>query len=513
MSYFPTNEVFLTKLKKWRLPFFATFLFGLLIHGFVFANRLPNWDGLRNFYSPEQMDTSGRFFLTYATGISSYFDLPWVTGILSIIYVAIIVVMIIELFNIASPLVKILIAVMTVALPNITSTFAYMYTADGYLFATMLTMVALVLLKNFRWGMLVAPLLIFVAVGIYQANLAVALSFVILYLMYLTVIRNRTLKEIMQQAIKFVIPIMVGMIVYLLYYKYKTTLGGVDITDYKGLDEAGQLSITDLPERIVYMFEYMLTFFFSGTLNPGNWNLYEMMNAILLVLLFVIGAVSIMKVKDKIPMLSVLLVLMIGLPFAMFVIVYTSPSVEYHTIMTFSTLAVYLIPLLFMEDLLKLDANRVRKVMVYVTTVFAVLVTFNFAVISNIAYMNMEYRTEKTVNLLNRIATSIESHPEYLEAERLHVIGRPKLDSSVFEKKLKANIPFIQGADGRHAIKGEVQLVNGLQNYIGLEFKGLSNEERDKINARTEVEDMKIWPDEDALLLINNTLVIKFPKK
>src|SRR5699024_10811619 len=127
MSYFPNNQV-VTNIKKWRLPFLSTFILGFLVHTFVFTNRLPSWDGLRNFYSPEQMDTSGRFFLTYAHGISSYFELPWLNGVLSIIYLAIIMLMIIELFNIKSNLTKILISAVVVTLPTVTATFAYMYT-------------------------------------------------------------------------------------------------------------------------------------------------------------------------------------------------------------------------------------------------------------------------------------------------------------------------------------------------------------------------------------------------
>ncbi|HLR70521.1 MAG TPA: hypothetical protein VK085_03720, partial [Pseudogracilibacillus sp.] len=113
----------------------------------------------------------------------------------------------------------------------------------------------------------------------------------------------------------------------------------------------------------------------------------------------------------------------------------------------------------------------------------------------------------------NRIATSIEENPSYVDADRLHVIGQPQLDSSVFEEKVEENVIFIQGTTGRHALKGEVQIVNGLQNYVGMEFKGLSYEERDKINEYQEVKDMKEWPHEDSLLLVDDTLVIKFSEE
>lgn len=500
-------------MERWKLPFISTMIFGFLVHTFVFTNRLPTWDGLRNFYSPEQMDTSGRFFLTYAHGISSFFELPWLNGVLSLVYLALIVVMIIELFDVKHPFTKILISAIVVTIPTVTATFAYMYTANGYLLAIVLTMFAMIISKKYRLGVIFSPILILIAVGIYQANLAVALSFVFLYLTYLIVFKDQTLESIIKQAVRMLSPIIIGLVLYLIYYKYKTTFGGVDITSYKGLDEAGSLALTDIPERIKYMFEYMFTYFFSNEFNVFNWNLYEIMNFILLIFLAWFALFSFVNLVNKIYMIPILALLFIGYPFAMFVIIFTSPSVDYHTIMTFSTVVIYLIPLLFMEYLLALEPKILRKWLVYATILFTVVLTFNFAIISNIAYMNMEYRTEKTINLLNRIAGSIEENPDYLDAERLHVIGQPQLDSSIFEEKVKENVIFIQGTTGRHVLKGEVQIVNGLQNYVGMEFEGLSYEDRDIINEYQEVQDMKVWPHQDSLLLIDDTLVIKFSEE
>lgn len=503
----------MSMINNYRLPFLSTIILGFLVHTFVFTNRLPTWDGLRNFYSPEQMDTSGRFFLTYVHGISSYFELPWLNGVLSIFYLALIVIMIIQLFNIKSSLIKVLISALVVTIPSVTATFAYMYTANGYLLATVITLIALVLVKEFRWGFLISPFLIFFAVGIYQANIAVALSFIVLYITYLIVFLDQSLKTVIKQAVKMLFPIVIGMFFYLVYYKYKTTIGGVDITSYKGLDQAGGITLADIPERIKYMLEFIVTYFFSGELKFSNWNLYEIMNFILGLFLVVFVLFSFGKLSTKAYMIPVLLVVFIGYPFAMFAIIFTSPSVDYHTIMTFSTIVIYLVPLLLMDYVLALKPNHLRKIIVYSTLAFMILLTFNFAIITNISYMNMEYRTDKTINLLNRIAMSIEENPHNLDADHLYVIGKPKLDHSEFEDKMKENVFFIQGTTGRHALKGEVQIVNGLQNYIGREFQGTSYEERDRLNETEEVKKMTEWPDKDSILLMDDTLVIKFSEE
>src|SRR5690625_4538441 len=172
MKYFPKGDILTELLEKWKLPFLSTFIVGFLVHSFVFTNRFPNWDSINNFYSSQEKEMSGRFFLTFANGLSSYFELQWLNGVLTLLYLAVIVIMIIVLFNIKNSLVKILISILAVTAPTVASTFSYMYTADGYFLGVALAMVALVVAKHFEKGFLFSPFLIFISVGIYQANLA-----------------------------------------------------------------------------------------------------------------------------------------------------------------------------------------------------------------------------------------------------------------------------------------------------------------------------------------------------
>ena len=66
--------------KEWEMAFFAAFISCLLIHIYKFTNNLPNHDSFFNVYFNQDMTMSGRWFLQYACGISSYFDLPGLMG-------------------------------------------------------------------------------------------------------------------------------------------------------------------------------------------------------------------------------------------------------------------------------------------------------------------------------------------------------------------------------------------------------------------------------------------------
>ena len=86
--------------KEWKIAWISTFVIGLLTHLYVMTNTLPNHDGLVNIYHSQMKFSSGRFFLGPFSGISSYFDLPWINGLLSIIYLALMTVLLVEIFRI-----------------------------------------------------------------------------------------------------------------------------------------------------------------------------------------------------------------------------------------------------------------------------------------------------------------------------------------------------------------------------------------------------------------------------
>ena len=63
--------------QSWKLAFVSALVMGLLIHLPVMLSDIPNHDGLDSLYFDQNMITSGRWFLTIACGISSYFTLDF----------------------------------------------------------------------------------------------------------------------------------------------------------------------------------------------------------------------------------------------------------------------------------------------------------------------------------------------------------------------------------------------------------------------------------------------------
>ena len=70
----------------WVTAFVSCMVIGLLTYGYLMSNHFLTHDSMWNLYSDQNMITSGRQFLQFACGISSYYDLPWFNGLLAIFY-------------------------------------------------------------------------------------------------------------------------------------------------------------------------------------------------------------------------------------------------------------------------------------------------------------------------------------------------------------------------------------------------------------------------------------------
>ena len=70
-----------------KRAFLSAFIAGLLVHIYKFSNTLPNSDSLYNFYDPQNIVASGRWFLSVACAPSSFFDLVrmFITNLKSIL--------------------------------------------------------------------------------------------------------------------------------------------------------------------------------------------------------------------------------------------------------------------------------------------------------------------------------------------------------------------------------------------------------------------------------------------
>ena len=92
------------------------------MHIFKFTNTLPNHDSLFNVYADQNVIGSGRWFLQYACGISSYFDLPWMNGLLCAVYLGLTAAIVAETLDMKNPVVIVMSSLVLVTTISTTET-------------------------------------------------------------------------------------------------------------------------------------------------------------------------------------------------------------------------------------------------------------------------------------------------------------------------------------------------------------------------------------------------------
>lgn len=120
---------------EWKLAFMAAVLIGLMVHLPMMLSDIPNHDGLDSMYFDQNMITSGRWFLTVACGFSSYYSLPWLTSIFSILILGVTAAVLVETLQLKDRIRIVLVSGLLAVFPAIASTFAYVFTMDGYMLA------------------------------------------------------------------------------------------------------------------------------------------------------------------------------------------------------------------------------------------------------------------------------------------------------------------------------------------------------------------------------------------
>lgn len=496
---------------EWKLAFYSALIIGLLTHLYIFVHRFPNHDGLLNIYSSQAKVTSGRFFLSAASGLSTYFDLPWVIGLLSILFLALAAICIVILFEVKKKISIVLISGIVVTFPSVTATFSYMFTADGYMMGTLFAILAIVLTKRYRFGFLLGAILLCLGVGIYQANLSVTMAFITLWLIHDILLRKTTTKELGMNVLRSGLMLGIGMVAYLIVYKIYTKYLEVSITSYQGLDKVGTVTFEDFPDIFDRIGQDLKTFFFDGFVNQTQVNFFEWLNVLLFITL-IIATITVLvmnKVYKNIVQLLVLVLLIMSLPISFYIVYFLSPEAIYHILMVFSLCVIYIYLVLLYDAVDVRNPMIVERFTSWATVVLLTLTIYNFGLIANIAYFNMELKFERSIHLANRILDRVEQLDDYEDAEKIHVVGRYKMETDLSSNIIPKKTPKMIGSTGEHIVIYTAHFQKMFEHFLGVKLEFLTPEELEVFSERDEIKEMGTWPSQDSVQVIGDVLVIK----
>ena len=404
--------------KSWKIAFLSAFLAGLLIHLPVWTMDAPNHDGLASVYFDQNMITSGRWFLTVACGISSYYTLPWLIGIFSLLCVSITCVILIELLEVKHTEWIVLTSVLFVSFPALASTYAYIFTADGYMFALLLSVLAVYLTKRYRRGFWAGGLCLAFSMGTYQAYLSVCML-LCLYVLAQRFTEEGSLKEKAFYVSRFLGMGVTGVSLYYVILQILLKAEGKALDTYQGISDMTSVGGASLIHTIRNMYKDFFVFVFRGNILSNN--IFSLTAALALAVLFLTAALRLVKKYYKSWWFwGTFAVFSAVFPLAANIIIFVSPQVGYHLLMRYQYVFLLLFCVAFVEKYGTGRGEAWRQwLLLGAGTVFCV----NFAVSVNIGYGNLQKRYEKTYAYCVRLADRIEQTEGYYTGMPVVIMG------------------------------------------------------------------------------------------
>ncbi len=510
--------------REWKTAFLSCVLLGLMIHMPMLLSDIPNHDGLDSMYFDQNMITSGRWFLMVACGFSSFYTLPWVIGILGLFFLGCTSAALCELLDVRKTWAVVLVSGLLVSFPALASTFAYVFTLDGYMLAMFLAVLGVLFTKKYPHGYVPGAVCLAFSMGTYQAYLSFAMILSVFVVLRLfgwedgsihgkeTTAGKRgeaSVREAILGALHYLYMGVLGGGLYLVLLQVLLKIQGKKLAEYQGIDSmmSGAAEGGGVLAAVAEMYRDFLGFTLKGNILFQNG---ISMAACVLLAAILAAAVFLLFWRRKYwknPLrLVIMILLVIALPVATNIILLISPTVTYHLLMRYQWV-LYLIGIVALIG--GCDFGKAGIWLEWGVCLSAFVLVFCFGITDNIAYSNLQKKYEKTYAYCVRLVDRIEQTEGYYPGIPIAMIG------VVGEEQYPVTDLTLPVTANMIGMNGDILLYRGdnyrlfAKNYLGATLNILPAEAMEEMYYSQEYIDMDSFPGADSIRIIDGVMYIK----
>lgn len=413
-----------------KLCLISGMIVGLFAHGFMFANKLPNHDDL-HWYNDFSVDALilGRYVLYFFWKLFSNLSTPWFNGLLGILFLSLASFFLCDAFDVRKAWRALGVVCIMLAFPVNASIFGFMFEAHLKMLGILSACCVPWAIRRLKGGWFWAAGFAFLATGIYQVYIMLAIGLLILLVMRRAVcsaLEGKPGRQVWGFALACAGAAIAGLVVYIAGNWAMTHLGGVEMRSYQGLDQMGSLDIARLPEKIMGAYETVWDYFYADMpvyttklMQVAQWVLVGAGNVSVAVA--VIGCFR----AGRFAHAGLLLICAALLPLAAAGIYFMGDSIERHQITLYPLIILLLLPLLCVDGFAAglPPLPDLRRICAAALLVACLMYGLFFSMLSNQAYYRMHLAFTRAENFGNRLATRIESMEGYHSGMRLATSG------------------------------------------------------------------------------------------
>lgn len=503
-------EQVIGKLKKsvlpqWKMCFFAALIMGFIAHFYKITNWLPNWDSLVFRYDAQNMLALGRWFLPVVCAPSSFYDLPWISGLMSIIFHALGAVCICKIFDVQKNTTAVIIGALVATFPAVTSVMLYNYVADGYAIAFVFSCLAAMFAAKEKPNYIASVIMITLAVGTYQAYITVTIMLLLVYLIIELTQKKSDLMKLVKKSGCFLLTGIIGMGLYYFILMALLRITGTALLEYQGFDSAASFEGIKLGEAFYIIKNIFVNYFFDFS---KGINVFAVTNVIVFAVILVLYFIDIIKNKLSLLKLIMLCICVILLPVGAGVLVFMNSEIDYHNLMKMGFLGYYLLFFLQYEKA-EFKNNKLNLIKLWTILIVTVILIFNSVIIANVSYHNLNMAYQKSYGTLIRIVDRIEQTEGTENCDTVAILGYLP-DSEVYSVNMP---PDITGTTEGYILRADDETVSqsvvcsAINDYCGKNYKFVAGKEKEIISNKAS--SLDCWPAKDSIAVIDNVIVIK----
>ncbi len=493
---------------------FAGILAGILAHGYMLTNKLPNIDDYISMFHYGQGYTLGRWLLglmgNFMFRIDGTYSLPFLNGAFFIAALALSVTIFLKPFSFQSRWIKRIFAALFVAFPTATSTLGFMFTVPFYAIAILFMAIAFHVLVHYKYGFLFTILLICCSLGIYQAYWGLVAGFLLLYLITLCISDETKNKELITLSLKSLCALFFGVILYLIVNSIMLKWQGAEMIQYQGVSQMGQFKLSNIPAILQAAYGWFFHWIKENYLHITWYPIIRWIIAIGYVLSAVFCVINCFRKRHNLLKTMAMIGFTALLPLTInSIYILCNDASSIHTLMCYSVVLIFLMPFVFMSGVKQPLKVQVPK---YAYMSALLLVTFFYIRFANIYYLNLEMAYHETYSFMETLSTRIQEADGYSEE-------KPILFYGMYAKGVNRNIWELRMVNNMHGSIDVDNVINSpliRSNYSRIYLGNTFHEVTDPTLAdkyAAQIKEMNSYPNDGSIAIIDDIIVVKLSDK
>lgn len=496
-------------MKANRIPLTASLLTGIICYGYAIANKLVNHDEVQSLFIKGGTVESGRWGLGALDLIFPNYSMPWINGLLALVFMAASVCIMIRVLSLRSGVLQAVFAGTVIAFPSLIGTFAYMFTVNSFALSFLLAVLAVWFLcrkKPLFW--IIALGCMVLSLSIYQSYISVAAGLLVLVLIR-QLLDGEPVLPVIRRGILFVVFLAVSLGIYYAATQVILVIKDVTMNDYASGNVS--FSLASIPAAIVTAYISFFRFFSEGYRGLVPTAFSQLLHGVLLVLTVFLLMLSLLSQKKKELgriLLTFCLVLILPLAVCCMYLFTTEDSV--HTLVLYGFVCVYALASMLADICLSRDFSHLSGRIfscagVNLVSLLLTLIIISNGFLANEIWLNLQLRYENAFAFYTALLSDLRTLPEFTEDMPIALIGKQQ-DPEFYETQF----PFTTPITGTKGFKWDTySREKFFTYYIGVSLPFLSDDACNALSEKPEIAQMPSYPYYGSVKVVDGTIIVK----